>query len=79
MVGEEDRLRQQAWDAGNVATVGMILTGVGAVGATVLWITLPGADSGKETALNQPDLRIGPFEKVQVGVRPGGLQVRGTF
>src|SRR5688572_8413330 len=77
--GEEDRLRQQAWDAGNVATVGMVITGVGAVGAGILWFTLPGADSGGETAQRQPAFKVGPFDRIQVGVRPGGLQLRGTF
>lgn len=71
---QEQAFRQQAWDAGNVATVGMVMTGVGVVGATVLWLTLPGADGPKESALS-----VGPLERLQVGVRPGGLQLRGVF
>jgi hypothetical protein len=71
---DEQAFRQQAWDAGNVATVGMVMTGVGVVGATVLWFTLPGADGPKDSALN-----VGPLERLQVGVRPGGLQLRGVF
>jgi hypothetical protein len=52
----------------------MVMTGVGVVGATVLWFTLPGADGPKESALS-----VGPLERLQVGVRPGGIQLRGVF
>jgi hypothetical protein len=71
---QEQDFRQQAWDAGNMATVGMVMTGVGVVGATVLWITLPGADGPKESALS-----VGPLERLQLGVRPAGIQLRGVF
>lgn len=76
---EENQLRQQAWDAGNVATVGMVVTGVGLATAGVLWFTLPGGGSSKESAGASRGLHLGPIERVQVGVRPGGLTLRGTF
>lgn len=75
----ENELRQQAWDAGNVATVGMVMTGVGLVSAGVLWFALPGAPKTGETAALDRGLRVGPLERLEVGVRPGGLQLRGTF
>jgi len=74
-----DELRQQAWDAGNVATVGMVLTGVGVVGAGVLWFTLPGASKTSETARREPAFDVGPLAQVELGVRPGGIQLRGRF
>jgi len=77
--GDEAAYDQQAWDAGNVATVGMVITGVGLATAGVLWFTLPGADGPKESALAQPSRRVGPLQRLQVGVRPGGLQLRGAF
>lgn len=76
---DEAEYRQQAWDAGNVATVGMVLTGVGLVGAGVLWFTLPGAEKSGESAAQRRGLEFGPVQRVQVGVRPGGLQLRGVF
>jgi len=76
---EKTDYQQQAWDAGNMATVGMVITGVGLATAGVLWFTLPGADGPKESASAQPSLRVGPLQRLQVGVRPGGLQLRGAF
>ncbi|HKO48295.1 MAG TPA: PEGA domain-containing protein [Polyangiaceae bacterium] len=66
---EQWQLRQTAYDRGTVATVGMIVTGVGAAAALTLWTVLP--------ASNEHGSR-GP-EALQVGVGPSQVQVRGAF
>jgi hypothetical protein len=52
-----------AASAGNVATIGFIIGGVGLVGGAVLWLTAPSAGAAK----------------TQVGLGPEGLRVRGTW
>lgn len=85
---DEANYRQQAWDAGNMATVGMVITGVGLATAGVLWFTLPGADGPKESVARlgsngtgsiRPGSSAFRLEQVRLGVRPGGLVLRGTF
>jgi hypothetical protein len=66
---EQWQLRQTAYDRGTVATVGMIVTGVGAAAALTLWATLPGS--------NQQGSHATPA--LQVGVGPSQVQVRGAF
>ena len=50
--------------AGNVSTIAFIVGGVAVAGAAVLWLTAPIAGGGGST---------------QVGIGPGGLQMRGTW
>jgi hypothetical protein len=63
------QLQQKAYDRGSVATVGMIVTGVGAAAALTLWVVLP--DSKTQGT--------GKSGSVQVGVGPNQLQVSGSF
>jgi hypothetical protein len=63
------QLQQEAYDRGSVATVGMIVTGVGAAAALTLWVALP--DSKQQGT--------GKSGSVQVGVGPSQLQVSGSF
>jgi hypothetical protein len=55
------QLQQEAYNDGTVATVGMIVAGVGAVATVTLWALLPGKDKSTEgdgaSALN---LQVGP-------------------
>ena len=53
-----------AASAGNISTIGFIVGGVGVAGAAVLWLTAPNTSHGAST---------------QVGLGPGGLQVRGSW
>jgi hypothetical protein len=59
------QLQKDAYDHGSVATVGMIVTGVGAAAAITLWVVLPGSEKHGEN--------------VQVGVGPSQVEVRGSF
>lgn len=47
-------LRQQAYDRGTVATVGMIVTGVGVAAAVTLWALLPGKKTPHERGGGSP-------------------------
>ena len=66
---EQWQLQRTAYDRGSVATVGMIVTGVGAAAALTLWVVLPGSE--------KPGV-AGP-ETVKVGLGPSRLQVSGSF
>jgi hypothetical protein len=66
---EQWQLLQTAYDRGTVATVGMIVTGVGAAAALTLWTVLPGS--------NEHGSR--DSKALQVGVGPSQVQVRGAF
>ena len=74
--GDTD-LRKEAWDAGNIATIGAIVTGVGLATAGVLWFSLPGRDEKVTSAGFGPDPAHGPRWKV--GVHLGGAQLEGHF
>lgn len=75
---DEANYRQQAWDAGNVATVGMVVTGVGLATAGVLWFALPGKESSSagESVLLRPAVAR---PRAEIGILPGGLSLRGSF
>jgi hypothetical protein len=66
---EQWQLRQTAYDRGTVATVGMIVTGVGAAAALTLWAVLPGSTQQGSHA----------SKALQVGVGPSQVQVSGAF
>ncbi len=70
---EAQRASQDAVAAGDIATIGMIVTGVGLASAGVLWFTLPdGSTPPKDaTAQRRPSLEF--------GVRPWGAELRGSF
>src|SRR5690606_10305310 len=61
-------LRADAVDAGNVATVGVIVTGVGLASAALLWLTV---DVGGRESPTAHQERHG----MRVGVGPGAIQV----
>ncbi|HSC87077.1 MAG TPA: hypothetical protein VLC09_07400 [Polyangiaceae bacterium] len=70
---EAQQASQDAVAAGDVATIGMIVAGVGFATAGVLWFTLPdGSAPSSDTAVP----RRPSFE---VGVRPLGAELRGSF
>jgi hypothetical protein len=56
-------LRGQARTAGNLSTVGFIVGGVGLAAAAVLWFTAPSSSE----------------RPTDVGIGPGGVQLRGRF
>ena len=59
-----------AYAAGNIATVGMVIGALGLGGAVVLWVTAPKAGSTEQTA----NLAV---TKLELGL--GSLNVRGAF
>lgn len=62
--------RGRAFDAGNWATVGAVMAGVGVVGAGALWLALPSPSSRGSSASNAASV---------LTLEPGRLTVRGTF
>ena len=68
----QHELQQKAYDRGTVATVGMIVTGVGAAAAITLWALLPGK--------NTSSARVGGAPRV-LSARAGlnQLQLTGSF
>jgi hypothetical protein len=66
---EQWQLQETAYNRGSVATVGMIVTGVGAAAALTLWVVLPGS---KQQGTEDP-------ENLRVGVGPSHVQVSGSF
>lgn len=69
-------LREDALDAGTVATVGMVITGVGLASAAVLWFTLPFGSEETPPSVAGPSV---PHRPVQVGIGPGQVQLVGTW
>jgi len=63
--------RNDAYLAGNLATVGAIVTGVGVASATVLWIVLP-SPAAKEYGSS-------PSKSLEVGVGPAAFSVKGAW
>lgn len=61
--------RQTAYDRGTVATVGMIVAGVGAAAAVTRWAALPGSTPSDSDA----------DDTLEVGVGPSQAQLRGSF
>jgi len=62
--------------AGDIATVGMVLTGVGLASATVLWFTLPwGTSEAGAPAVALSDARSTPGARLGVGPTKLELQV----
>ena len=74
-------LRQEAYNAGTIATIGAIVTGVGLGAAGVLWLVLPGSGNAKkESALAlSPTDPAGPTTRWEIGVRLGGATLVGHF
>lgn len=62
--------RGRAYDAGTMATVGAVVTGVGLAGAGVLWFALPGPSHSTTGQRSN---------SVALGVQSGGLTLRGAF
>ena len=68
--------RSDALAAGDIATVGMVLTGVGLASATVLWFTLPwGTSEAGAPAVALSDARSTPGARLGVGPTKLELQV----
>lgn len=71
------QFRNDAVSAGNVATVGMIVTGVGLASAAVLWFALPFGES--ESAPLSTAFDGQPSKRMHLGVGPTGLRLEGTW
>lgn len=70
-------LRQKAYEAGDIATIGAIVTGVGLGAAGVLWLVLPGSQTAKQESAALPLSERAP--EWRVGVRWGGVTFAGQF
>jgi hypothetical protein len=70
-------LRQKAYDAGDIATIGAIVTGVGLGAAGVLWLVLPGSAAAKPESASLPLSERNP--EWRVGLRWGGVTLAGEF
>lgn len=66
------QLQQSAYDQGTVATVGLLVAGVGALGAVMLWAALPGRSAQKSDA-------HGASRPLQVQLGLQQVQVSGSF
>jgi PEGA domain len=68
----EWQLQQEAYSDGTVATVGMIVAGVGVAATVTLWALLPGKKASAEGA-------AGSRWDLQARVGPNQVQLRGSF
>ncbi|HSC88421.1 MAG TPA: hypothetical protein VLC09_14160 [Polyangiaceae bacterium] len=77
---DSQQASEDAAAAGDIATIGMIATGVGLATAGVLWFTLPdSAPTTNDRASSGIRGRTVTASELSFGVRPFGAELRGTF